>query len=134
VSVGFGSPSRAGAVTKEVGNLYHGPQYLTLFLALGCAFVIGQAFVLSSWLLGVLLTNLIIAPGAIFRMVFGTHWLYRWYGKHQGMPPNRAISTRVVGKLIFLARDWRRAEPANARVIRTCLGAAVEKLLEPLWD
>ena len=129
VSVALGNPSLAEALIKETGHLYPIPPYAALFLSLGAAFVIGQAFVLSSWMLETALTILIRLPKAVFRRVFGANWLYRWFGKHQGMPPNRTLFIRALGKLIFFAR-MTDINPADARAVRACLGAAVEKLLE----
>lgn len=130
VSIALGNPLLAEGLIKEVGHLYPVPPYLALFLSLGSAFVIGQAFVLSSWLLAWLLTTLIRLPKAVFRKVFGANWLYRWWGKHQAIPPKRtALFVRTLRGLNMFARKVD-ADPADARLVRMCLGVAVEKLLE----
>ncbi|MDE3063454.1 MAG: hypothetical protein KGJ51_10385 [Acidobacteriota bacterium] len=130
VSIALGNPRMASAVIDDVEKLYPGsPTYVALFLLLGSAFVIGQAFVLSAWLLETCITSLIRLPRAVFGKVFGAQWLYMWFGKYQGVPPKRTVAVRALGRMIFLARTMG-SEPADARVVRTCLGAAVEKLLQ----
>lgn len=129
VSAAFGDPAQAEAVIRLVTHLYAFPSYVLLFLAFGSAFVIGQTFVLSSWMLEMFSTALVRLPKAAFRKIFGANWLYRWFGKHQGVPPKRTIFVKVLSRLILLARTMD-ADPADARAVRTCLGAAAEKLLE----
>lgn len=128
-SIALGNPVLGGALTKELAKVYSLPQYAALFLALGSGFVFGQAFVLLSWMIETFLITLVRLPKAIFRKAFGANWLYRWFGKYQGIPPKRTIPVRILSRLIFSARAMD-ADPADARVVRACLGAAVEKLLE----
>jgi len=129
VSVGLGNPQLAKTAIDRIYEVHHFPAYSFWFLLVGSGFVIGQAFVLLSWLIEVILAGVYRAPRAVFRKVLGGLWLYRWFGKFQGIPPRRTRTVRALGWLIFRARVGD-ADPEGARRARACLGAAAEKLLE----
>jgi hypothetical protein len=130
VSVALGNPCLAKAAIQQVEEVNPLPPYALLILLLVSALVIGQAFVLASWILEMLIIFVIRLPKATFRKIFAANWIGRWLAKHQAAPPGKSpLPVRAVAKLNFLAYSMD-ADPADARVVRGCLGAAVEKLLE----
>jgi len=129
LSVAVGNPQLAKTTIQQIAAVYSFPPYGLLLILVGSGFVIGQGIVLLSWLIEMILANAYRAPGAAFRKLFGAQWLYRWFGKHQGIPPNPSFVIRTLGKLIFLARAGE-LDPLDARAVRWCLAAAAEKLLE----
>lgn len=128
-SVAFAAPQLAKVAIENIKGVYPFAPYALFLIFLGMGFVVGQAFIVLSWLTETILFALYRLPRASFRNVFGGNALYRWFGKHQGMPPRRDFATRAIGKLIFLARGTQ-VDSSDAQAMRWCLMAATEKLLE----
>lgn len=129
-SVAAGNPQVAKTTIQQINGVYPVPPFGLLLIFVGAGFVIGQALILLSWLIELTLTGIYRTPRAVFRMIFGQLWLYKWFGRHQKIPPAKSsLGVRTLGKLIFLARVDK-PDPPDARAVRWCLAAATEILLE----
>jgi hypothetical protein len=128
-SVAIGNIYLAKFFIQRLNELYSFPPYVILLIFIGFGFIIGQAFIMLSWLFEMVLFQSYRLPRKVFRKIFGGPWLYKWLGNHQAFPPNRNFLVSLLSKLVFRARVEEVDDP-DAKSVRWCLAAAAEKLLE----
>ena len=129
MSIAMGNPILAKGIISRLEGIYPIPAFALSLLLLGSAFFIGMTFVILSRLLELLLSGFFLLGRFAYRKLLGTQAVYVWFGKFQGTPPKATLVSRVVGKLIFLARAGEIDTP-DRKSVRWCLAAATEKLLE----
>ena len=123
LSIAVGDPQLAKTNIEQVDQVHPFPSYGLLLILVGSGFVIGEAFVLLSWLVVTVLTAIYRALSAAFRKLFGGARINMWFAKVQGIPLNKNLAVRILGRLIFLARGGQ-TDSEDAQAIRFCLAAA----------
>jgi hypothetical protein len=125
-----GDPRLAKTTIEQIDGVYPVSPFGLLLILAGSGLVIGQAFILLSWLVESVLAAIYRALRAAFRKLFGGQRLYRWVASHQRIPPAKTgIAIRALQELHLRARGGR-GDSEYAGALRLCLAAAAEKLLE----
>jgi hypothetical protein len=128
LSVAFGDPDLAHRMIGRAKQVYpFGPYALFVLFVLSCL-VIGQTFFLLSWFADILLSSLYQLKRYFIRITFASWWMYKWFGKLQGIPPKRNLFIRSLSGLIFRARIDKQASQ-RALVLR-CWDEAAMRLLK----
>jgi hypothetical protein len=126
-SVAIGNPRFAVSVLSRVRDIYPFGPYTLLVLFLTSGLIIGQGFFLAAWIADLVITSAFALWRYVIRNTFGSPWLYRWFGKLQGIPPKRNSFIRWLGRVVFWARG--REFSSAARPVLKCLYVAVQRLL-----
>jgi len=127
-SIAIGNPHFAASVISRVREIYPFGPYALLALFLASSLLIGQGFFLTAWIADLLITFAFLLWRNAIRVTLGSQWLYRCFGKLQGIPPKQNIFIRMLGRLIFWARG--REFSFKARPVLKCLHVAVRRLLK----
>jgi hypothetical protein len=127
-SVAIGNPRFAASVLSRVRDIYPFGPYALLALFLASALFLGQGFFIAAWIVDLAVASAVALWRFAIRNTFGSQWLYRWFGKAQGIPPKRSLFIRWVGRVIFWARG--REFSSEARPVLKCLYLAVRRLLK----
>ena len=127
-SIAIGNPHFAASVISRAREIYAFGPYGLLFLFLASSLLIGEGFFLMAWIAYLLIVSAFVLWRFAIRNTFGSEWLYRYFGKLQGMPPKQTILIRSLGKLVFWARQ--RQFSTKARPVVMCLHIATQKLLK----
>jgi hypothetical protein len=127
-SIAIGNSHFVASVMGRLRDIYPFGPYALLLLFLASSLFIGSGFFLTAWIV-----QLIIPLGFKLwrygiRGTFGSQWMYRWFGRLQGIPPKRNILIRSLSKLIFWARG--RELFTDARPVLKCLHTATKQLLQ----
>jgi hypothetical protein len=126
-SVAIGNPCFAAAVLSRVRDIYPFGPYALLVLFLASGLLVGQGFFLAAWIVDLLVASAFALWRYAIRNTLGSQWLYRWFGKIQGIPPKQNRSIRLLSRMIFWARG--REYSSEARPVLKCLYVAVQRLL-----
>jgi hypothetical protein len=127
-SVAIGDPRFAACMVSRVREFYPIGPYALLVLFLASGLLIGQGFCLAAWFVDLLIASAFALWRYAIRITFGSQWLYRRFGKMQGIPPKQDIFIRLLSRLIFWARG--REYSVAARPVLKCLYVAVQRLLK----
>jgi len=127
-SIAIGNPHFAESVISRAREIYTFGPYALLFLFLASSLFIGEGFFLIAWIAYLLINFTFVLWRFVIRITFGSQWLYRYFGKLQGMPPKQTVFIRSLSKLIFRARQ--RQFSIKARPVLICLHIATKQLLK----
>jgi hypothetical protein len=128
LSVAFGDPDLARHMIERAKQAYpFEPYALFILLVLSCL-VVGQTFFLLSWFADIFLSILYQLKRYFVRTTFASWWMYKWFGKLQGIPPKRNLFIRSLSWLIFRARTDRRE--SQRAVVLSCWDQAAMRLLK----
>jgi hypothetical protein len=136
--IAVGDTHLAASVIARVQEIYPFGPYALLVLFLASALFIGQGFILAAWVADLLMAFGFKLWRYAIRNTLGSLWLYRSFGKLQGIPPKRNIFIRSLSRIIFWARG--RDFSFESRPALKCLRVATERLLnarygiETSWD
>ena len=127
LSVAFGDPNLAHRVIERAKQVYPFEPYALFVLFVFSCLLIGQTFFLLSWFADIFLSILYQLKRYFVRITFASWWMYKWFGKLQGIPPKRNLFIRSLSGLIFRARIDKRASQ-RALVLRCWEEAALQLL------
>jgi hypothetical protein len=128
LSVAFGDPDLAHRMIERVKGVYPFEPYALFVLFLLSCLVIGQTFFLLSWFSDIFLGILYQLKGYFVRITFASWWMYKWFGKLQGIPPRRNLFIRSLSGLIFRARIDKNA--SQRALVLKCWDEAAMRLLK----
>jgi len=128
LSVAFGDPDLAHRMIERAKQVYPFEPYALFVLFVLSCLVIGQTFFLLSWFADIFLSVLYQLKRYFVRITFASWWMYKWFGKLQGIPPKRNLFIRSLSGLIFRARVDKQASQ-RALVLR-CWDEAAMRLLK----
>jgi hypothetical protein len=128
LSVAFGDPDLAHRMIERAKQVYPFEPYALFVLFVLACLVIGQTFFLLSWFADIFLSILYQLKRYFVRITFASWWMYKWFGKLQGIPPKRNLFIRSLSGLIFRARIDKQASQ-RALVLR-CWDEAAMRLLK----
>jgi hypothetical protein len=128
MTIAAGNPALTQAVVDRVKGIYPFPSYGLLILFFASLFVIGQVFFLLSWFVEMLIRFAYVAKWYLLRLTLASQWLYRLFGKMQGIPPKRTLFIRVLSWSIFKARN--RVHSDDSRAVRKCWRLVATELLK----
>jgi hypothetical protein len=89
--------------------------------------VVGQTFFLLSWAADLVIGSLYGFKRYFIRATFGSDWLYRAFGRLQGIPPKRNIFIRSLSRMVMWGREKR--FPFEIRPVLMCQRSAATQLL-----
>jgi hypothetical protein len=127
-SLAIGNPRFAVSVLCRVREIYPFGPYALLALFLTSGLFLGQGFFLGAWIADLIIASAVALWRFAVRNTLGSRWLYRWFGKIQGVPPNRNTFIRSLSRAIFWARG--REYSTESRRVLKCLYVAVQRLLK----
>lgn len=127
-SIAIGNPHFAASVISRVRETYPFGPYALLVLFFASGLFIGQGFFLTAWIVDLVIASAVALWRSAIRITFGSQWLYRSFGKMQGVPPKRTIIIRWLSRLIFWARGHEFS--TKARPVLKCLHIATRRLLK----
>lgn len=127
-SVAIGNPHSVTSVISRLHEIYPFGPYALIALFLASSLFIGSGFFLAAWILQLLTALCFYLWRYGIRITLGSQWLYRWFGKLQGIPPKRNVFVRSLSALIFWARG--REFSTEARPVLKCLYRATTRLLK----
>ena len=128
LSVAFGDPALAHRMIERAKQVYPFEPYALLVLFVLACLIIGQTFFLLSWFADIFLSILYQLKRTFVRLTFASWWMYKWFGKLQGIPPKRSLFIRSLSWLIFRARTDKHGSQ-RAMVLR-CWDEAAMRLLK----
>lgn len=132
-SVAVGNALLAQTAVAHLKTVYPFPPYGLALILMGLALLIGQATILLSWMIDMLLRVLYrilrFLMSKLVQKVVAWKGFVNWFAKFQGNPPKHPLIARLVGKL--MAFPIAKSIP-DQQTLATwdCLVAATEKLLE----
>jgi hypothetical protein len=127
-SIALGQPHFAISLISRVREIYPFGPFALLGVFLASALFIGQGFFLLAWIVELLIVSVFAVWRYAIKMTLGSDWLYRCFGKLQGMPPKQNLLIRALGKAMFWGR--RHNFSFEARPILKCLYIATKQLLK----
>ena len=126
-SVGFGSPSLAREAMSRVQQVYaFQPYVLGIIFAISCL-LIGQVFFVSSWFVEMFVGSLCRFTRFAVIGTLASNWLYRLFGRLQGVSPNRNLWIRLLSRAVFWGRG--KKIPFEIRPVIKCHRMAATQLL-----
>lgn len=128
LSVALGDPNLAHNMINRAKQIYPFEPYALFVLFVLVCLVIGQTFFLLSWFADIFLSILYQLKRYFVRITFASWWMYKWFGKLQGIPPKRNLFIRSLSWLIFRARSDKQTSQ-RALVLR-CWDEAAMRLLK----
>jgi len=127
LSLALGDPHLGQLMIDRAKQIYPFQSYALLVLFVGSCLVIGQVFFLLSWFASVLIEAVYGFKRSLIRATFGSDWLYRAFGRLQGIPPKRNIFIRSLSRMVFWGRGKR--FPFEVRPVLHCQRLAATQLL-----
>jgi len=127
LSIAFGDPHLAKLMIDRAGQIYPFKPYALLILFVGSCLVVGQTFFLLSWFVDLLINFAYGFTRYLIRATFGSDWLYRVFGKLQGIPPKRNIVVKSLSRMVMWGRKKR--FPFEIRPVLKCQRLAATQLL-----
>jgi hypothetical protein len=127
LSLALGDPHLGQVMIDRAKQIYPFQSYALLVLFVGSCLVIGQVFFLLSWFASVLIGSVYRFKRYLVRATFGSDWLYRAFGRLQGIPPKRNIFIRSLSRMVFWGRGKR--FPFEVRPVLHCQRLAATQLL-----
>ena len=127
LSLALGDPPLARLMIDRAKQIYPFQPYALLILFTGSCLVIGQTFLILSWSTSVLIGSAYAFKRNFVPATFGSDWLYRAFGRLQGIPPKRNIFIRSLSRMVFWGRGRRFA--FEVRPVLRCQRLAATQLL-----
>jgi hypothetical protein len=127
LSVAFGDPDLAHRMIERAKQIYPFEPYALFVLFVLVCLLIGQTFFLLAWFADIFLSFLYQLKRYFVRITFASWWMYKWFGKLQGIPPKRNLFIRSLSGLIFRARIDKQA--SQRALILRCWDEAAMRLL-----
>ncbi|HEY2362410.1 MAG TPA: hypothetical protein VGK36_14910 [Candidatus Angelobacter sp.] len=127
-SIALGQPHFAVSLISRVREIFPFGPFALLGVFLASALFIGQGFFLLAWIVELLIVSAFAIWRYAIKITLGSGWLYRWFGKLQGIPPKQNLLIRALGKAMFWGR--RHNFSFEARPILKCLYIATKQLLK----
>ncbi|MGA2200447.1 MAG: hypothetical protein ABSD89_15025 [Halobacteriota archaeon] len=127
LSIAFGDPRLARLMIDRAEQIYAFKPYALLILFVVSSLVVGQTFFLLSWFAGLLINSVYGFKRYFIRVTFGSDWLYRTFGKLQGIPPKRNVFIRSLSRMVTWGRKKR--FPFEIRPVLKCQRLAATQLL-----
>jgi len=128
LSVAFGDPDLAHQMIDRAKRVYPLQPYALFILFVFSCLLIGQTFFLLSWFADIFLSILYRLKRYFVRITFASWWMYKWFGKLQGIPPKRNLFIRSLSGLIFRARIDKQA--SQQAIVLRCWDEAAMQLLK----
>lgn len=126
-SLALGDPDLAQLMIDRAKQIYPFQSYALLILFVGSCLLIGQIFFLLSWFASALIGSVYRFKRDLIRATLGSDWLYRVFGRLQGIPPNRNMFIRFLSRMVFRGR--RKRFPFEVRPVLHCQRLAATQLL-----
>jgi hypothetical protein len=127
LSIAFGDPHLAQLAMDRARQIYPFQPYALLILFLASCLAVGQTFFLLSWFADLLIGLLYGIKRYLIPATFGSDWLYRAFGKLQGIPPKRNVLIRSLSRMVMWGRRKRFA--FEIRPVLKCQRMAAKQLL-----
>ncbi len=128
LSLVFGDPKLAQAMINRAKQVYPFQPYALLILFLVSSLVVGQIFFLLSWFADLLISFAYGLKKSLILATLGSNWLYRLFGRLQGIPPKRNFFIRSLSRLVMWGRKKR--FPFEIRPTLKCQRLAATQLLK----
>jgi hypothetical protein len=128
-SIAIGDPRFGASVVSRLREIYPFGPYALLLLFLTAGLFIGQGFWIAAGIVNLLIGFVFALWRSAIQNTFGSTWLYRYFGKLQGMPPKRTVFIRSLSRLIFWARE-QAVFPTGVRPVMKCEYIAARHLLK----
>lgn len=106
-SLAFGEPEFAHQMLNRAAQVYAFPPYALVILFMFSCLVCGQALFLIAWIAYLIFEFTYGSTRFFHRFVSGSDWLYRLFGKLQGIPPNRNLFIRLLSRFVRWGREKR---------------------------
>ncbi|MGA3372650.1 MAG: hypothetical protein ABSC48_12920 [Terracidiphilus sp.] len=127
LGLAFGDPEFAHQMLNRAAQVYAFPPYALVALFMVSCLVCGQALFLMAWIAYLIFEFSFGSTRYFHRFVSGSDWLYRLFGRLQGIPPKRNLFIRLLSRFVRWGREKR--FPFVARPALRCQRMAATQLL-----